>query len=185
MSARTDEIGVWHRAVGLAARLHAGQMRKDGKTPYVAHPYRVAMIVREVFGCGDEVCLAAALLHDVIEDTPGDFDDVASCAGVETARVVAALTKDMRLPEAERERVYDETIAGGCWRTKLLKLADCYDNLLDHSGRADTTDPKKVIEKAQRAIRCAGGEKGPNGEVARAVERLRSLVARMGPAQTC
>ena len=53
-------------------RAHAGQVRKDGRTPYVAHCFRVTMTVRDVFGCTDPVCLCAALLHDTIEDTGVD-----------------------------------------------------------------------------------------------------------------
>lgn len=162
--------------------MHAGQVRKDGVTPYVSHPYRVALTVRAVFGCDDETCLCAALLHDVIEDTPGDYDDVAECVGHDAARIVALLTKDMRLPEDEREAAYDAGIRGGCWRTKLLKLADCYDNLCDLAGRKDNPDPARVIEKARRAIACAEGESGPSGEVRRGVAALESLIVRVGSA---
>src|SRR5688500_19144302 len=93
----------WQRAASFAARFHQGQLRKDGTTPYIAHPFRVAMTVRDVFGVDDPIALAAALLHDVIEDTTADYDDLEREFGAEVARVVAALTKDMRLPEAARE----------------------------------------------------------------------------------
>ena len=86
---------LWQRAASFAARAHAGQVRKDGVTPYFAHPVRVAMIVREVFGCDDEVALAAAFLHDTIEDTRTDYDDllgafgprVADCVGTDFFRM--------------------------------------------------------------------------------------------------
>src|SRR5688500_2703577 len=98
-----DERPMWQRAAAMAARLHQGQMRKDGKTPYIAHPMRVALTVRDIFGVDDPVALAAALLHDLIEDTTADYDDVAKEFGPEVANVVAALTKDMRKPEDQRE----------------------------------------------------------------------------------
>ncbi|MCA9305944.1 MAG: bifunctional (p)ppGpp synthetase/guanosine-3',5'-bis(diphosphate) 3'-pyrophosphohydrolase [Phycisphaerales bacterium] len=175
MSTPRTNLGLWHAAAGLSARMHAGQVRKDGVTPYAAHPFRVMMIVRDLFACDDDITLAAALLHDVIEDTPGDFDDVAECAGAEAARVVAALTKDMRLPEDERESAYDEAIRAACWRTKLIKLADCYDNLTDLASRRDNPDPARVIDKAHRAIACADGEPA----AARAVSLLRALISRV------
>ena len=53
------------------------QLRKDGQTPYAAHPFRVCLVVRHVFGLDDPDFLAAALLHDTIEDTTTDFYDVA------------------------------------------------------------------------------------------------------------
>lgn len=182
MSTPAGHPGVWHKAVGLACRLHDGQMRKDRKTPFIAHPFRVTMIVRDLFGCDDEIALAAALLHDAIEDTTADFEDVEKCIGVEGARIVAALTKDMRLPEHEREPAYDEGIRRAGWRAKLIKLADCYDNLTDVAEREDSKDPTKAIEKARRAIGCARA--GDPGEGAKCLDRgvasLEALIERSG-----
>src|SRR6186997_1083784 len=93
-------------AVSLASRAHEGQRRKDGETPYVSHPFRVCLIVRDLFGFDDIRMLMAALLHDVIEDTNTDFDDVAEVFGPEVAEWAAALSKDKRLPEDRREQAY-------------------------------------------------------------------------------
>src|SRR4051794_39593907 len=98
----------WQRAVSFAARGHEGQLRKDGKTPYVAHPLRVALIVRHLFEVADETALTAALLHDLIEDTKTDYDEIAKEFGVAVADAVAALSKDGRLPHDEREEKYDQ-----------------------------------------------------------------------------
>ena len=134
---------LWQKAASFAARAHAGQVRKDGRTPYVAHPFRVAMTVRDVFGVEDEVALAAALLHDVIEDTTADYDDLARKFGEEVAEVVAALTKDMRKPEGVREAEYDR------------QLADVYDNL---SECIDAKMREKAVGKARRAVAIAGDD---------------------------
>src|SRR4051812_34379232 len=125
------ELGgrLWQRAASLAARAHAGQLRKDGRTPYVAHPFRVAMTVRDVFAIDDEVAVAGALLHDVIEDTTVDYDEVAREFGAEVADVVAALTKDMRHPKEVREAEYDKGLAAAAWQARVIKLADVYDNV--------------------------------------------------------
>jgi guanosine-3',5'-bis(diphosphate) 3'-pyrophosphohydrolase len=153
MSNSSDRL--WQRAASVAARFHQGQMRKDGRTPYVAHPFRVAMTVRDVFGCDDPVALAAALLHDVIEDTTADYDDLEREFSFEVANVVAALTKDMRLPEAEREAAYDRQLAAAPWQARLVKLADVYDNLIDcHEDRMRG----KAVQKACRAVALAGDE---------------------------
>src|SRR5262245_22521267 len=82
-------------AASFAARAHRHQMRKDGETPYAAHPFRVCLVVRHVFGIDDPKVLTAAMLHDTIEDTPTDYDDVLDRFGPEVAGWVAALTKDM------------------------------------------------------------------------------------------
>jgi guanosine-3',5'-bis(diphosphate) 3'-pyrophosphohydrolase len=118
-------------AAAFAARAHQHQKRKDGQTPYVSHVFRVCLVVRHVFGFDDPRMLAAALLHDTIEDTNTDCDDIIERFGPEVAEWVAALTKDMRLPHNAREDAYAETLAEADWQVKALKLADIYDNLGD------------------------------------------------------
>lgn len=106
---------LWQQAASFAARKHVGQTRNDGKTPYIAHPFRVAMTVRHVFGVDDPVALATALLHDVIEDTTADYDDVLKLFGEPVADAVAALTKDMRMREDLREPAYDSQLTKALW----------------------------------------------------------------------
>ena len=89
-------------AIAFAARAHHGQLRKDGKTPYASHPFRVCLIVRDIFAIDDPYVLAAAVLHDTIEDTTTDFDDLEKHFGREVAEWVAALSKDKRRHERER-----------------------------------------------------------------------------------
>ena len=118
-------------AAAFAARAHRHQVRKDGHTPYVSHVFRVCLVTRHVFGFDDPRMLAAALLHDTIEDTNTDCDDIIERFGPEVAEWVAALTKDMRLPHDTREEEYAQTLAEAPWPVKALKLADIYDNLGD------------------------------------------------------
>jgi len=158
----------WQRAVSFAAQQHDGQFRKDGKTPYVAHPMRVALVVRHVFGSDDETALIAALLHDLIEDTTTDYDDLIEQFGKDVADAVAALTKDARLPESERETAYDCQLVRASWQARLVKLADVYDNFCD--ARSDA-ERHKFAEKAKRAIQCAGDAVELKGAV-RIVESL-------------
>ncbi len=118
-------------AASFAARAHDGQYRKDGETPYASHPFRVCLVVRDVFGFDDPRMLITALLHDTIEDTTTDFDDLAHRYGHEIAGWVADLTKDKRLPDDERERVYLERLMQAPWQVQVCKLADIFDNLMD------------------------------------------------------
>lgn len=131
-------------AAAFAARAHRGQVRKDQETPYVSHPFRVCLIVRDLFGFDDLRMLQAALLHDVIEDTTTDFDDVAAAFGPEIARWAATLSKDKRLPDDQREQAYLEALRAAPWQVKVCKLADIFDNLHDSaklgSGRARSLD---------------------------------------------
>jgi guanosine-3',5'-bis(diphosphate) 3'-pyrophosphohydrolase len=150
-----DSNSVWQRAVSFAARAHDGQFRKDKLTPYVAHPFRVAMTVRHIFGTDDVTALAAAMLHDTIEDTTTDYDDLLAEFGREIADSVAALTKDMRMEEAKRELAYDRQLADASWQARLVKLADAYDNYCD---QFDETKRAKTVDKIRRAIVCAGDD---------------------------
>jgi (p)ppGpp synthase/HD superfamily hydrolase len=88
------DYAFWLDGIALAARAHQGQLRKDQRTPYVSHVFRVAMIARDVFGCEDPLVLTAAVLHDTIEDTTTDYDGIEEAFGAEVARRVAALTKN-------------------------------------------------------------------------------------------
>jgi (p)ppGpp synthase/HD superfamily hydrolase len=119
-------------AVAFAARAHQGQLRKDGQTPYASHVFRVCLVLAHVFGIRDERVLTAAVLHDTIEDTTTDFDDLAERWDSELASWVAALSKDKRLPYAEREKAYCSRLAAAPWQVQVCKLADLFDNILDH-----------------------------------------------------
>ncbi|GEM_PF-662488 len=145
----------FQEAVSYASRAHRNQVRRDGKTPYVAHVIRVAMTVAIVFGCDDPVAIQSAILHDTIEDTTTDYEDISQRFGVDVANCVSALTKNMALPEVEREREYDARLARATWQARLVKLADAYDNLCDVADFSDDERAKKTgdaIERARRAI---------------------------------
>ena len=155
-------------AISFSASAHRGQFRKDGETPYHAHPMRVATIVAG-WGVDDEATLIAALLHDTIEDTTTDFDDIAELFGEDAAQITAALTKDSRLPYKEREDAYYATLAKADWRVRVVKMADGYDNLLD-SMHAKV--PVKALEKAKKAIALLSHEDGDESSIAKAREFL-------------
>lgn len=168
---------MWSRAAAFAARRHHGQMRRDGRTPYFAHVARVALTVSEVFGCHDEEALAAALLHDLIEDTTTDYEDILEPFGKSVADMVAALTKNMALPEAAREKEYDRRIARADWRVRLIKLADVYDNLLDSANdpRGQTELPRR-LDACHRAIALAARDVQGRPQTRSAIERVRSAM---------
>ena len=71
--------------------------------------------------------------------------------GEQVADYVAALSKDKRLAEEQREREYHDGLAAAPVAVQLCKLADVYDNLLDSIGM-DKKARRKKIEKAQEAV---------------------------------
>jgi guanosine-3',5'-bis(diphosphate) 3'-pyrophosphohydrolase len=131
-------------AIAFSARAHRYQLRKDEETPYVSHVVRVAFIVRHVFGIEDERVLTAAVLHDTIEDTTTDFDEIEERFGHEIAGWVATLSKDKRLPDPEREAAYQEALAKSPWQVKACKLADIFDNLTDSAHLKDDQRAKTL-----------------------------------------
>jgi guanosine-3',5'-bis(diphosphate) 3'-pyrophosphohydrolase len=167
---------LWLHAASFAARAHRHQLRKDGSTPYFAHCVRVAMIVRDVFGCEDEAAVCAAYLHDTIEDTPTDFDDIEAAFGRAIAEMVASLTKNMLLREAERERDYDARLSRADWRARLVKLADVYDNFIDAATRLDQARRDTRREKAYRALKLAKADAKTRPEMARALAALEKVL---------
>jgi (p)ppGpp synthase/HD superfamily hydrolase len=163
-------------AVAFAARVHHGQLRKDGRTPYVSHVCRVAMIVRHVFGIDDTAVLTAAVLHDAIEDTTTDFDDIAKHFGAEVAAWVALLSKDKRMADDAREGAYRSGLATAPWQVKVCKLADICDNLVDSVHLV----PEKRARTVGRARAYLKALDSPNlpPEVRRAYEVTQRLLNR-------
>lgn len=135
-------------AAAFAARAHRHQTRKDNATPYASHVFRVCLVTRHVFGFDCPKMLAAALLHDTIEDTSTDADDIIERFGPDVARWVGALTKDMRLSHDAREAAYTDVLRAAEWQVKALKLADLYDNLGD-SKNLSPGGRKRTAAKAR------------------------------------
>jgi guanosine-3',5'-bis(diphosphate) 3'-pyrophosphohydrolase len=136
-------------AIAFAARAHRGQLRKDKETPYVSHVYRVCFVLRDVFGIDDHRALMAAVLHDTVEDTRTDFDDLQEQFGKEIAGWVATLSKDKRRVWDEREAVYEKQLSRAPWQVQVCKLADIFDNLMDSAQ----LPPEKRARGFQNAAR--------------------------------
>jgi len=122
------------KAASFAARKHRKQLRADGATPYFSHVVRVTLIARHLFGITDNEVLAATLLHDVIEDTDTDIDDVADAFGECVAQYVVLLTKNKMLPRKDRDRDYEQRLSAAPEQVQIAKLADVFDNLSDRIG---------------------------------------------------
>jgi (p)ppGpp synthase/HD superfamily hydrolase len=159
----------WQRACAFAARAHQHQRRKDGVTPYFSHCARVALIVAHTFGCDDETAITAAFLHDTIEDTNVDGDDIEREFGSLVADCVAALSKNMILREPVRQRDYDRRLSEGDWRARLVNLADSYDNLMDSRDRGPD-QVRKARKVCQRVINLAKHDAPLHPETKRAIK---------------
>ena len=103
------------RAVETACRAHDGQRRASGEE-YVCHPLSVALILVEMGMDTDSI--VAALLHDVVEDTPMELADIRKAFGAEVAGLVDGVTKLNKLPFTSREEEQAENV-----RKMLLAMA--------------------------------------------------------------
>ena len=105
------------KAFEIAVDAHSSQRRKTGE-PYIFHPIAVAKIVAMEIGLG-ATSIAAALLHDVVEDTKYTIDDMEQLFGETIARIVNGLTKISRLNKEQ-----DASIQAENFRKMLLTLHD-------------------------------------------------------------
>lgn len=113
-------------ALTLAQRLHDGQHRKDG-TPYLSHPLKVCSTLIS-YGIDDDATLAAALLHDVLEDCadrlPGGGEDLVRVFGLsrEVLELIELLTKRSGLDDAQLSAYFQRIQS--CPKAALIKLSD-------------------------------------------------------------
>ncbi|MGH1503662.1 MAG: RelA/SpoT family protein [Acidimicrobiales bacterium] len=127
-----ERAAVVARAYKLAADAHEPQRRKSGE-PYIVHPLAVAKIVAEL-GL-DEISIAAALLHDAVEDTPVTREDLEREFGVDVADIVDGVTKLDRLrfdsKEAQQAATFRKMLVAMSkdLRVLIIKLCDRLHNL--------------------------------------------------------
>ena len=81
-------------AIKFAVDAHKGQVRKLGGLPYIFHPTEVAQIVAQM--TTDEDVIAAAILHDTVEDTKTTFEEITNLFGERVAKLVGLETEDKR-----------------------------------------------------------------------------------------
>src|SRR5213592_238120 len=139
------------RAFAFAAARHEGQQRRSGED-FIAHPWGVAMICAELRL--DEQTIAAALLHDVVEDTDTELDEVRVEFGNEVAQLVEGVTKLTRITFQSREQAeaenYRKMIVAMAQdvRVILIKLADRLHNMrtIEYLGK------QKQAQKARETL---------------------------------
>ena len=140
-----------HRAFDEAERAHRGQVRRSGE-PFVNHPLGVALICAQLHL--DAQTIASALLHDVIEDTETDVEDLRAAFGDEIAQLVEGVTKLTRISFQSREQAeaenYRKMIVAMAQdvRVILIKLADRLHNMrtIEYLGK------QKQVQKAKETL---------------------------------
>ena len=122
-------------AAKYASIQHKNQRRKDSeKTPYINHPIDVAEFLTSN-DVNDRETIVGGILHDVIEDTDGTYDEIKNLFGENVAKIVEECSDDKKLNKIMRKRLQIEHAASISDKAKLVKLADKYSNI---SGLLET-----------------------------------------------
>jgi len=141
MSEQKMTHSVLARAVAFAAQAHDGQARKGSGLPYIVHPMEAAAIAATM--TADVEILAAAVLHDVMEDCGVTQDALARDFGARVARIVRAVSEDKE-PDAQ-----------GSWQKRKLHTVNHMLVAADEEKivtLADKLSNLRSIERDQRAV---------------------------------
>ena len=131
-SGREYNMKLIEDAYMLANKAHSGQTRKSGE-PYIVHPISVACILVDL-GMDSE-CIAAALLHDVVEDTPIELPEIIDRFGSTIAMLIDGVTKLGKIGYSNREERQAENLRkmliamSEDIRVIIIKLADRINNM--------------------------------------------------------
>lgn len=125
---------VVENAIRVAAEAHKSQKRKSSGIPYIAHPMGVCLILVKA-GFHEESILAAAALHDVIEDTSLTFEDLEGTFSDEVLQYVREMTEEKETLEGakrswrDRKRDHIEVMQQASLGARAIELADKLHNL--------------------------------------------------------
>jgi guanosine-3',5'-bis(diphosphate) 3'-pyrophosphohydrolase len=128
----TTDTGLLFKALEFAARKHRDQRRKDKEaSPYINHPIALANVLCNEAGITDSTVLAAAILHDTVEDTDTQCAELDEAFGAQIRIVVLEVTDDKTLKRQERKDAQVIVAPHLSHEAKLVKLADKICNLRD------------------------------------------------------
>jgi guanosine-3',5'-bis(diphosphate) 3'-pyrophosphohydrolase len=158
-------------ACDFAARRHVNQRRKgDAGEPYINHLAEVAELLARATD-GDAVLVAAAYLHDTLEDTATTYEELDELFGPQIAALVAEVTDDKSLPKAERKRLQIAKAPGKSERARLLKVADKTSNLRALvSSPPSGWDRARVADYIDWAEKVVAGCRGLNASLEQAFD---------------
>ena len=120
------------KAAKFSAQKHSRQRKKDEfSTPYVNHPIAVSLVISEIGGIKDPEVLAAALLHDTIENTETTAEELEAEFGKQVSKYVIEVSDDKSLPKEERKRKQIENAKYLSKGATLIRLGDKISNAKD------------------------------------------------------
>ena len=148
-SGRPYDMEMLDKAYQLAERAHSGQFRRSGE-PYICHPLHVAMLLVDL-GMDTE-SLAAALMHDVVEDTSVTLDELESQFGADVAHMVDGVTKLTKIQFSSVEEQQAENLRKMLMamsqdvRVMIIKLCDRLHNMRTGDAWPEQKRRDKALE---------------------------------------
>jgi len=134
MTIDENDLKLILKALEFSARKHKNQRRKDVESsPYINHPISLANILCNEAHVTDVNVICGALLHDTIEDTETEPEELESEFGIEIKNIVMDVTDDKSLLKHERKQAQIDHAPHITEQAKLVKLADKISNLRDVS----------------------------------------------------
>lgn len=148
------------QALDFASTMHKGQEVPGNGMPYETHLVKVTMEVMAALpqhpDLDADLCIQAALLHDVIEDTAAEQSDVETKFGVQVAAVVLSLTKNDQLPKSEKMQDSLDRIQKAGAAAAIVKLADRITNMAPPPAHWSKEKRAAYLEEAQQILLALG-----------------------------
>ena len=170
------------RALALAAWAHRSEMRTSRPKPYIEHCVEVAQVLLR-YGISDDITLAAALLHDVLEDTAVTADELAAVVPSEVVALVECLSEDAGLDHASRKASHLQRMRGAPPAALAIFAADKLAGAADLEARLRAPDSSEwpplsgPIEEKLAAMRVAATlAPAASGALRRMLDDLRASV---------
>jgi len=161
-----SDVSLLLKALDFAAEKHRDQRRKGGEaSPYINHLIDTARLLWRIGKVRDITVMAAAILHDTVEDTETTVELLETEFGGEIAGIVLEVTDDKTLPNDARKRLQVEHAPGLSHRARLVKIADKISNITDilESPPAGWTRKRRLdyIEWAEAVVNRIRGTNLP------------------------
>jgi GTP diphosphokinase / guanosine-3',5'-bis(diphosphate) 3'-diphosphatase len=147
-----NEFTVFLSALEFAAEKHRFGTRKDKPegqphgSAYIIHPIQAVGLLWNTGQVRDINILAAALMHDVLEDTPTKDNEIETRFGSKILGIVKEVSDDKKLPKDDRKRIQLETAASKSFEARTVKLADKITNVMDIRLNPPGWDKNRKLE---------------------------------------
>lgn len=158
MNSNIDKI---LNAASFAAEKHKSQRRKGTESaPYINHPIAVAKLITDIGKEYDIDIIQAAILHDTIEDTETNSEELIGIFGEKVTAYVVEMTDDKSIPKSERKRLQILNAPHKSPGAKLIKICDKICNITDVTNDPpthwDLNRRNEYLEWAKQVVDALG-----------------------------